>query len=436
MRLEVWIFPIREIEFGGATTLDGERLTVDREGLRRLILEDSKLHDVKIEIARPGESVRIVHALDIVEPRVKIEGPGGVFPGLIGSVDPAGRGRTHRLAGVAVIATGDIPEEDEGKRVRESVIDMSGPGADLSPFGKTLNLVLSFELSEGLSGLEADRAIRQATLKAAVHLAETTRGQTATETRVYELPPVDPAHRLPRIVHIIQVMTYSPPTVDVLVYGRNLTQPNLASTLPVIMHPNETLDGAIVSGNFHFACQRNATYFLQNNPVLDGLYRRHGKDLELAGMILAPGYRMKLEDKDCWASYAAKEAMMLGATGAVITQEGGGNGIIDVMLICRHCERLGIKTVVLVNELANPDGADFPLPDVVPEADAIVSAGNREQMVVLPPIDRALGGEDVFDPDQRANPPQPARGEVTVPIRQIYGSTNQLGYGALTARYF
>ena len=71
--------------------------------------------------AAPGEAVRIVGALDAVQPCSKGPGGGGVFPGFVGPAMPPGRGETHVLRGAAVIAAGHLP------RAQEAVIDMSGP---------------------------------------------------------------------------------------------------------------------------------------------------------------------------------------------------------------------------------------------------------------------------------------------------------------------
>ena len=69
-----------------------------------------------------------------------MEGPGNVFPGILGGVDVVGSGKTHRLAGVAVMesvrtpeALFDTPELTEDQQLRtnanDSFLDMAGPGA-------------------------------------------------------------------------------------------------------------------------------------------------------------------------------------------------------------------------------------------------------------------------------------------------------------------
>jgi len=73
---------------------------------------------VDIDLAKPGEEVRIIPVKDVIEPRVKVEGPGGVFPGFISKVTTVGSGRTHVLKNTAVVTTGTIVGFQEG------IIDM------------------------------------------------------------------------------------------------------------------------------------------------------------------------------------------------------------------------------------------------------------------------------------------------------------------------
>src|SRR5262245_31756030 len=143
MRLEIGSIQIQDVTLGPATMLADHRLVIDPEDLRALVLEDAHFEDVQVHLVKPGESVRIIHALDIVEPRWKVAGPGGVFPGFVAPPLTVGEGRTHRLAGVAVVEVG-APVPGESTVFRERLIDMDGPGAELTPFAKTLNVVLEF----------------------------------------------------------------------------------------------------------------------------------------------------------------------------------------------------------------------------------------------------------------------------------------------------
>src|SRR5690606_31977889 len=115
---------IKDVQFGEKTEVRDGRLFINKEELEELLLEDPNIAAVAVELAKPGDDVRIIPVKDVIEPRVKVEGPGGVFPGFISKVDTVGSGRTHVLAGVAVVTTGKIVGFQEG------IIDMTGPGAE------------------------------------------------------------------------------------------------------------------------------------------------------------------------------------------------------------------------------------------------------------------------------------------------------------------
>src|SRR2546428_10219462 len=133
MRLEVGTIQIRDVEIGRATALTDHTLVIHPEELRTLVLEDSHFADVQVHLVKPGGSVRGSHVLDVVEPRFKVEGPGGVFPGFVSPALTVGEGRTHRLAGVAVAEVG-APVPGESTVFRQRLIDMAGPRAAGPPF--------------------------------------------------------------------------------------------------------------------------------------------------------------------------------------------------------------------------------------------------------------------------------------------------------------
>ena len=181
MRLELGHVLIKDVQFGNETKLENGVLTVNKEELINLIKEDEHLASVDVDIAKPGESVRITPVKDVVEPRVKVEGPGGVFPGILSKVDVVGSGKTNVLKGCVVMTTGKIVGFQEG------IVDMSGPGAEFTPFSKTINLVLKCEPVEGLKQHDHERAVRFAGFKAAAYLAETAKSMTPDTVEVYEV---------------------------------------------------------------------------------------------------------------------------------------------------------------------------------------------------------------------------------------------------------
>jgi sarcosine reductase len=318
-----------------------------------------------------------------------------------------------------VLTAGELLTDDEGMKVREAIVDMSGPGAAYTPFGSTFNVVLQIELAPGVSLEEGEETFRLAGLRAAVHLAEATRDQQPGAVQTYETAP--PSRPLPKVAHIRQLMTVGT-TQNAWTYGFSMLR-----SLPTVLHPNELLDGAVVNANFHFATIRTPTYMHQNDPVSRELYGRHGQDLDFAGVVLAPGYDLGADKKERTASFAAKLALMLGAEGVIITAEGGGHGGVDVMMLCQQSAHLGMKPVVVMNEMADVNGADPGLVYAVPEADAIVSTGNREELIELPRMPTVFGGSVLLDSDEAA------AGPLHLPIRQLYTSTSQVGGMRLAA---
>lgn len=420
-RLELRSFAVRELELANRTSLEASRLLVDPREVEAELRRDERITSITVGVARPGESARIVHALDVVEPRDKLDGSDAIFPGFLGGPGTCGRGVTARLEGVAVVETADLGFFGQGMGVADAIVDMSGPGAAFSPFSRTGNLVLSIGCGDGVSFEERDAAIRLAGLRAARLLAQTAIGQTPADVTSYHCPPADPA--LPRVVYIAQVLSNAV-LHEAFYYGLSLS-----TLLPALVDPAELHDGALVSANGHFACQRNPTYIHQNNPVVRELYRLHGRSINFVGVILAPSHRLISTEKERLAAETAKMARLLGADGAVITQGSGGHGAVDLMQVCQQCERLGIKTVVAMNELADADAADLATPDIVPEATAIVSTGNREEIVGLPAVERVLGGETLWDGS-------PAAAGLRLPLRHLLCSTNQLGFGRMRADFF
>ena len=71
MKLEVGHIFINDIQFASESKIENGVLYVDEEAVKAIVLEDEKIKDVKFDIAKPGESVRITPVKDVIEPRVK-----------------------------------------------------------------------------------------------------------------------------------------------------------------------------------------------------------------------------------------------------------------------------------------------------------------------------------------------------------------------------
>ena len=87
MRLEMGNIYIKDIQFADTSKIEDGILYVDKGAVKAVALEDEHIKTVTFDIAKPGESVRITPVKDVIEPRVKVEGKGGVFPGIISKVE-------------------------------------------------------------------------------------------------------------------------------------------------------------------------------------------------------------------------------------------------------------------------------------------------------------------------------------------------------------
>jgi glycine reductase complex component B subunit alpha and beta len=372
------------------------------------------LEGVEVEIVHAREPVRITHVLDAVEPRIRPDGR-SPFP----TEETAGEGRTHRLEGVTVLTCLDFPAEERPLHEQESLVDMAGPGAELTPFSRTTNVVLTFRPPDSTSNEDLEAWARRTTLEVAESVARPTLEAEPVEVERFELGPADAA--LPSVAALVQLSDLGP-----LYYQYVYGVPAGEAGLPREIAPAELLDGAVTCGEYHWAALRNPTMFFQQNRLVRTLYREHGKRLCFAGVVLMRGYEQSAEEKQRAAERAAELAVELGAQGVVLTTDAGGNSHTDVMLTCRACERAGIRTTVIVAEMADPESTSPGLTDWVPEADSIVSVGNAEEVVPGWRPERVLGGDALLDGTS-------ARAAGAVPVRNYLGATNQMGQLALSA---
>lgn len=427
MKLELGIVPINDMKFSSKTAVNGKCLEINKDELIALIKEDALIKDVELHIAKPGDSIRIIPVKDVLEPRAKVEGSGVCFPGFFtGEEAPVGEGKTVVLRGAAVVTTGTIVAFQEG------IIDMSGPGAEYTPFSKTVNLVVKCTMDEDLEKHLKEKSYRLAGFKVARYLGEAGKSVKPASTETYEtLPPVEQAAKYPNLpkVGYVYMLQSQGLLHDTYYYGVDVKQ-----ILPTLMYPTEAMDGAITSGNCVSACDKNPTYIHQNSPIIHELYARHGKDINFMGVILT-NENVTLADKERSSHLASKLAAQLGLDAAIVSEEGFGNPDADLIMNCRKLEARGIKTVLVTDEYAGQDGASQSLADANPVADAVVSNGNANEVITLPPMKTVIGD------DKKANfiaggweGSLAKDGSITAEIQVITSATNELGFTCLTAR--
>lgn len=426
MRLEMGHIYIRDIQFADESRIQDGVLYVSKEELEKTALEDEKIKAVSFDIARPGESVRITPVKDVIEPRVKVEGRGGVFPGVISKVDTVGSGKTYALKGMAVVTAGRIIGFQEG------IIDMTGPGAQYTPFSQTLNLVMVCEPVDDIKQHDYEKAVRFAGFRVAAYIGELARSLTPDETKVYETCTIKEGMEkypdLPRVAYV-QMLQSQGLLHDTYVYGVDAKK-----ILPTILSPTEIMDGAIVSGNCVSACDKNPTYVHQNNPVVHDLFEEHGKTLNFVCQIIT-NENVYLADKQRSSDWTAKLCKMLDLDGVIVSQEGFGNPDTDLIMNCKKIEAEGVKTVIITDEYAGRDGRSQSLADADAAADAVVTGGNANQVVILPKLDKVIGTLDYVTKIAGASEETLREdGSLEVELQVITGATNETGFNKLSAR--
>ncbi len=428
MRLELRTFDVESVAFGERTVLAGRALTISREEMAALAGADPAFRSIDVQLVRPGEAARITQITDVIEPRVKVGGTAGVFPGVLGPVEPVGRGRTDRLRGLAVVTAGEVPWLGaKGLFVaHDGLLDMSGPGADLHPYAGLHLVVLRFEFADGADHEACERALLVAGQKVARALATTAAAEEPSLVETREL--VRPDRPLPRVLYACQVQSQGV-FLRSRLYGRTLDE-----LLPTLVHPNELADGALTSGGLGGHGIKLHTWMHQNNPVVDGLLARHGTEWDFAGIVLHRGHFYLFEDKQRVALRIAEIADLLRASGVIFTLGGGGNNITEVMLAIQECERRDIRTVLLAWEHAGPEGSDYPLPYAVPEAVAIVSTGNVDEPLELPAMDRVVGGAAIRVRPEVGGVAFPVTGPVRLERRTLFlGAADPVGFQRMGA---
>ena len=135
-------FAVDEVVEGTQTGREARTLVVSLSQLA-VGAGEPALAEATVQVVRPGDPVRISNVLDAVLPSVVRDDPASTFPGVLGPASASAGGTIHRLGGVAVLpvcdwlAAGYVGPDE----LPDSLVDMSGPGADRSPFGATANVV-------------------------------------------------------------------------------------------------------------------------------------------------------------------------------------------------------------------------------------------------------------------------------------------------------
>ncbi len=387
MKLEIGNFHVRDIVFGDNTEFKDGLLTINKEETLNFVKQDECIIEAELYIVKPGDKVRLVPVKEAIEPRVKLNG-NPLFPGYTGELIKAGEGRTHALKDCSLLVVGK-----HWGGFQDGLIDMSGEGAKYTYYSQLKNIVLVADTNEEFEKREQqkkNRALREAGHKLAEFIAQCVKNQEPEEVEVYELEPVtkrsEDINKLPNIVFVMQPQSQ----MEELGYNDLLYGWDMNRMVPTFMHPNEILDGAVVSGSFMPCSSKWATYEFQNNPTIKRLYKEHGKTLNFLGVIMS-NLNVALEQKNRAALFVSQMAKNLGADGAIVAEEGYGNPDADFTACIVALEDAGVKVVGLTNECTGRDGQSQPLVSMDEKENAIVSCGNVSELIELPPMEIVLG---------------------------------------------
>lgn len=436
MKLTRRYYDVKEARFGEHCAFENGILTISKDELRALTKDLCKaVRSVDFDLTAPGEDARIIHVLDTIQPMVKVEGEGVQYSGFFGTPYTVGRGKTNLLRGFSVMESAALPWDESNASSgllypRDAIVELRGPYAPLTPFAGMYNLVILYELNEGKSSLEYDNDIRLIGLRTAQHLAELTRPLAPDAEEVFSTEEEHP--ELPGVVLVWQCQNQGP-YADTLLYGEPID-----NMVPTLLHPNEMLDGCVVSGNYVWPAFKVPTYLHVNHPVLLELYRRHGKDINFRGVIFCRSHQPSNWHKQRCASFNVKLAQYLDAKGLVMVWEGGGNACVDGMLTIQTAEKHDIKCSTITFEFGGPDGTEgILLVDDVPEADAVCTGGSIEKPVHLLPVARAVGGETFRLNKESGGWFPPATGALDMTTNtQLYLGGNQCAYSRYTAEAY
>ncbi len=384
MRLEIGAFHVKDIRFGEKTGYSQGILTLNKEELLKVVHEDEHITTADLRIVRPGDQVLLCPVKEAIEMRCKVSGGAGIFPGVTSEMNIAGSGRTHCLQDCSLIVVGE-----HWGGFQDGVIDMGGPYQHYTIFGGMPNLVLVADTDEEFERHEQQKknhALRWAGMRLAEYIGQCVKDMEPENIEVYDLPPLperdEAVKALPGVVYVLQPQTQMETLgYNTLIYGWDGNH-----ILPTFMHPNELLDGCLVSGSFMPTSSKISTYEFATNPMIKRLYAEHGKTINFLGVIMST-LNVKMDEKYRCVKMTGEIAVNLGAKAAVVVEEGYGNPDVDYTAMLVELERLGIKTVGLSDECTGRDGASQPLVSMNPVTDALVTTGNVSQIYHLPAME-------------------------------------------------
>ena len=383
MKLTVDKVYIKDLKFSNKTYLQNGVLYVNKEDILAFAKSELCFNTLKIDIAYPGDSTRIINVVDVVQPRCKVT-QNIDWPGVLtDDYEISGSGVTRAVEGMGIV----LCQNDTYWSRKWGSFDMSGECAVINPYAKIPELVI-----EPLAPADADfrqyrEAVRRIGFKTSVLLARATLGQAPDSSEVFDNERHYPG--LPNVAYSYQIYSKQYDTRNYrepMVYGNAVPD-----TLPLIMQPTEIMDGSI-SPCGGYRCV--TTYEIQNHAIITELMRRHGKDLNFTGVLITVT-SVEAKHRNLVSKMAAsllKE--VLHADGVIITKGVGGASTLCVGAIASEAEKLGIKAVPIIQVLNGKSNLSVECMISNENVDSIVCSGTYYHNFTLPPVKTLLGGPE------------------------------------------
>jgi glycine reductase len=182
---------------------------------------------------------------------------------------------------------------------------------------------------------------------------------------------------------------------------------------PWALHPTEVFDGAVSQGSTQLL-----SWPMLNDPIVLELSRRHGRDLNFLGVIVHRTNWGGQAEMELIAERDAQLAVLLGASGAIVTTNLRGRRFVDTVSAVKACEAAGIQTVLVTEEEDDEGGNATPLLINDPAIVSAVSTGNGAVPGPFVAVERVLG----------ARHPDPSWSGELLPIPGRYGAYHLQDY--------
>ena len=426
MKLTVETIRVKDMRFGEETCLRDGVLFVNKEDILAFAQHETCVETLKIDITYPGDSTRIINVVDVVQPRCKVS-DNIDWPGVLtDDYEIAGSGVTRAVEGAGIV----LCQNDTYWSRKWGSFDMSGECAAINPYAKMPELVIEPMAPEDADFREYREALRRIGFKTSVLLARVTLGQAADSSETFDNETQYPD--LPSIAYSYQIYSKQYDTQNYrepMLYGNAVPD-----TFPLVMQPTEVIDGAI-SPCGGFRCV--TTYEIQNHPVIVELMRRHGKDLNFAGVLITVT-SVEAKHRNLVSKMAASLLKnVLHADGVIVTKGVGGASTLCVGAIASEAEKLGIKAVPIIQILNGKSNLEVECMISEPNVDSIVCSGTYYHNFTLPPVKTLLGGpqdalylsgDDGVIGGHKIATGDPAIGQVRSTYMKQVGLMSQVGY--------